>query len=195
MISAIILAAGSAKRMGQQKLRLDFKGKPILQWALEAALSSKLGEVICVVRELKEAQQAISIQHDKLRWIANERAHEGQSTSVIAGLKAISPQSEAALFLVGDQPLVKADLINGLIDLFSKSAALIVAPTFQGQTRNPVLFHRELFPELLKLTGDRGGRGLIERYKNNAAFLEWNEEGPFLDLDTWEDYEKLNRSR
>ncbi len=193
MISGIVLAAGAAQRMGQQKLRLDFKGKPILQWALEAALSSELGEVTCVVRELKEIQQKVSLKHDKLRWICNERAHEGQSTSVIAGLKAISPQSEAALFLVGDQPLVKADLINDLMDLFSKSAALIVAPTFQGQTRNPVLFHRELFPELLKLTGDRGGRGLIERYKEKVAFLEWGDENSFLDLDTWQDYEKLNR--
>ena len=193
MISGIILAAGAAERMGQQKLLLNLNGKPILQWVLEAALSSELDEVVCVVRELEEIQQGISLKHEKLGWAVNERAAEGQGTSVIAGLKAINPQSEAALFLVGDQPLVKRDLINGLIDLFRKTAALIVAPTFQGQTRNPVLFRRDLFPELLKLTGDRGGRRLIEKYKDKTVFLEWKEEAPFLDVDRWEDYEKLKK--
>lgn len=192
MVSGVILAAGAAKRMGQQKLLLDLKGKPVLQWVLEAALSSELGEVICVVHEMHEARERISIEHTKLRWISNENAPEGQSTSVIAGLKAASPHSEAALFLVGDQPLIKTELINGIIDLFRKSAALIVAPIFQGQSRNPVLFHRDLFPDLRKLTGDRGGRGLIDRHKEKAAFLEWKEESPFLDLDIWEDYERLN---
>ena len=194
MISGIILAAGAAERMGRQKLLLNLNGKPILQWVLEAALSSELDEVVCVVRELEEIQQGISLKHEKLGWAINERAAEGQSTSVIAGLKAINPQSEAALFLVGDQPLVKRDLIDGLIDLFRKTAALIVAPTFQGQTRNPVLFRKDLFPEFLKLTGDRGGRKLIEKYKDKAVFLQWKEEAPFLDVDRWEDYERLKRS-
>jgi len=193
MISGIILAAGAAERMGRQKLLLNLNGKPVLQWVLEAALSSELDEVVCVVREANEIQKGISLKDDKLRWVTNEKASEGQNTSVIAGLKAINPQSEAALFLVGDQPLVKRDLINGLIDLFRKTAALIVAPTFQGQTRNPVLFRRDLFPELLKLTGDRGGRRLIEKYKDKTVFLEWKEEAPFLDVDRWEDYEKLKK--
>jgi len=193
MISGIILAAGAAERMGRQKLLLNLNGKPVLQWVLEAALSSELDEVVCVVREANEIQKGISLKDDKLRWVTNEKASEGQNTSVIAGLKAINPQSDAALFLVGDQPLVKRDLIDDLIDLFRKTAALIVAPTFQGQTRNPVLFRRKLFPEMLKLTGDRGARGLIQQHKENAVFLEWNEESPFVDLDTREDYEILNR--
>ncbi len=193
MISGIVLAAGAAKRMGQQKLLLDFQGKPVLSRVLEAVLASQLYEVICVVRELKQIRQKILLGDDKLRWHTNEKAHEGQSTSVIAGLKAISPKSEGALILVGDQPLVKTELINSLIDLFNKNPSLIAAPTFQGQTRNPVIFHRDLFSDLFKLTGDRGARGLIEKYKAKAAFLDWDDESPFLDVDTWEDYEKLNR--
>lgn len=191
MISGIVLAAGAAKRMGRQKLFLDFRGRSVLQCVLEATLSSKLDRVICVVRDLEEVRQRIALKHDKLCWITNEKAHEGQSTSVIAGLKAVSPDSDGALFLVGDQPLVKPELIDGLVALFKKKAALITAPIFQGQTRNPVLFHKDLFPELLKLTGDRGAKGLIEKYRAKVAFLEWHEEDPFLDMDVWEDYERL----
>ena len=195
MIAGIILAAGAAQRMGEQKLLLDLKGKPVLQWTIEAALSSKLDEVVCVVRELKEIQQKVALTHEKLRWAVNDRAAEGQSTSIIAGLEAISPESEAAMFLVGDQPLVKPKLINSLIDLFKKEPALIVAPTFAGQSRNPVLFHSNLFSEILELKGDRGARRLIAKYRQDSAFLEWSEETPFLDLDIWEDYEVLDRKK
>lgn len=193
MISGIVLAAGSAGRMGQQKLLLNFRGKPVLQWVLEAVLSSTLDEVICVVRDVKEIEQKVAVKDDKLRWIVNDKAQEGQSTSVIAGLKAVRSHNEAALFLVGDQPLVRPELIDSLVDLFRRSASPIVAPTFQGQTRNPVLFHRDLFPELLKLTGDSGGRDLIRKFKDRVALLDWKDEAPFLDLDTWEDYETLKK--
>ena len=191
MISGVVLAAGAARRLGHPKLFLDLKGKPVLQWVLEAALSSQLDEVICVVRDVSEAHHRIPLMQDKLRWILNERADEGQSTSVIAGLEAVSPRCEGALFLVGDQPLIKTELINSLVELSRKSGAWIVAPSFDGQTRNPVLFRRELFSELLQLAGDRGGKSLIERHKEKSLFLIRQDKESYLDIDTWEDYERL----
>jgi molybdenum cofactor cytidylyltransferase len=68
---------------------------------------------------------------------------------------------------------------------------LIVAPKYKGQARNPVLFRRELFPDLLTLTGDRGGRALLEKHRKKAALIEWKEEAPFLDIDGAENYERL----
>jgi molybdenum cofactor cytidylyltransferase len=191
MISAVVLAAGRAARMGEQKLLLPLNDKPVLQWVLENALSSDLHEVTCVVRDLKPVRQRINLIHDRLHWLVNYAADRGQSTSVIAGLWAIEPRSEGALFMVGDQPLVKKDLIDALIERFTQSPALIVAPSFKGRARNPVLFRRELFPELLKLTGDRGGRLLIEKYQSQTELVEWDQEVPFLDIDVREDYERL----
>jgi molybdenum cofactor cytidylyltransferase len=80
-----------------------------------------------------------------------------------------------------------------LIEKFTEESAWIVAPTFKQQPRNPVIFHRNLFPELLQLTGDRGGRTLINKHKNNSVLVEWNDEIPFLDLDGHEDYERLKQ--
>jgi molybdenum cofactor cytidylyltransferase len=165
----------------------------VLQWVLESALASNLHEVICVVRDLKTVRQQISLVDDRLFWLVNYAADRGQSTSVIAGLWAVDPKSDGALFLVGDQPLVASELIDALIDQFETTSAPIVVPSFKGETRNPVLFRRELFPELLKLTGDHGGRALIDQNRDKAAVVEWTNEVPFLDLDVRADYERLKQ--
>jgi molybdenum cofactor cytidylyltransferase len=193
MISAVVLAAGRARRMGEQKLLLPLRGKPVLQWVLETVLASDVAEVICVVRDLESLPPRVSVTHEKLFWLVNQNADHGQSTSVIAGLWAIHPNSTGALFVVGDQPMMGSDLINALIGRFAKTTALIVAPTHNGQTRNPVLFRREIFPELLELSGDRGARGLIARHADQTEFVEWQDEFPFMDLDVREDYERLKQ--
>ena len=104
MISAVVLAAGRAERMGEQKLLLPLRDKPVLQWVLESALESEVHEVICVVRDLEAVRRRISLAGDRLFWFVNYAADRGQSTSVVAGLWAIDPKSAGALFLVGDQP-------------------------------------------------------------------------------------------
>lgn len=191
MISAVILAAGRAERMGEQKLFLPLGGKPVLQWVLESALASDLDEVICVARDFGPVRRQITVSDERLFWLLNYAADRGQSTSVIAGLWAAHPDSDGVMFMVGDQPLISKELINSLIEKFDQSSNLIVAPKFNGEARNPVLFHRKLFPELLKLTGDRGGRALLEKHRKKTGLVEWQEELPFLDIDQPEDYERL----
>ena len=112
MISSIVLAAGRAENMGEQKLLLPLRGKPLLQWILESALASDLHEIVCVVRDLSAVRRRISLADERLYWIINNAADRGQSTSVIGGLWAIHPKSDGALFLVGDQPMIQSKLID-----------------------------------------------------------------------------------
>jgi molybdenum cofactor cytidylyltransferase len=191
MISAIVLAAGRAERMGEQKLLLPLGDRLVLQRVLESALAANLHEVICVVRDLGAIRQQISLVDERLYWLVNYGADRGQSTSIIVGLWAIDPNSDGALFLVGDQPMVSGELIDAMLDRFDKSSAWIVAPSCKGQTRNPLLFRRDLFPELLQLTGDQSGRMLIEKHRDRTALVEWSDEVPFMDLDVRADYERL----
>jgi molybdenum cofactor cytidylyltransferase len=193
MISAIILAAGRVERMGESKLFSQLGGKPVLQWVLESALAADLDEVICVTRELNSARRQINIADERLFWLINYAADRGQSTSVIAGLWAANPTSDGVMFLRGDQPLVRPELINALIEKFEDTAAWIVAPKFNGEVRNPILFHRKLYPELLQLTGDHNGRPLVDKHKRKTALLEWSEEISFLDIDVPNDYERLKQ--
>jgi len=191
MISAVVLAAGRAQSLGEGKMLLPLRDKPVLQWVLESALASDLDEIVCVTRELASARRQLNLSDERLLWLTNYAADRGQSTSVIAGLWATNPKSDAVMFLVGDQPLIGKELINSLIEKFRTGSAWIVAPSFNGEPRNPVLFRRNLFPELLQLSGDRGGRALIEKHRNKTTLVEWKDETPFLDIDVHEDYERL----
>jgi CTP:molybdopterin cytidylyltransferase MocA len=62
---------------------------------------------------------------------------------------------------------------------FDDTESWIVAPKFNGEVRNPILFHRKLFPELLQLTGDRSGRPLLDKHKRKTALLDWSEKSLF----------------
>lgn len=177
--------------MGEQKLLLPLRDKPVLQWVLERALASGLTETICVVRDLGSVRRQITLAHERLFWLVHYGAETGQSGSIVAGLWAIDAQSSGALFLPGDQPFIRSELIDALIERFENSSAPIVAPSFMGQAKSPVLFRRSLFPELLKLTGDRGVRALLEKNPDKAELVSWDDEIPFIDIDARAAYERL----
>ena len=191
MISAVVLAAGKGDRMGQPKLFLPWRGKAMLQWVLESVLTSAVSEVICVVRDLTAVRAHISVSDERLSWLVNNPPDEGQSSSLIAGLWAIDARSEGALFVAGDQPLLDSALINALIDRSIEVPAPIVAPSFQGEIRNPALFCRALFPELLKLQGDQDERSLLKKYRDRTAIVEWRDAASFMDIEDREDDERL----
>ena len=102
-----------------RKWFLALGDKPVLQWVIESALASDLDEVIlCVSCELESARRQIKLVDERLFWLLNYAADRGQSTSVIAGLWAVNPECEGVSFWAGDQPLVRKELINSLIEKF-----------------------------------------------------------------------------
>ena len=191
MVSAVVLAAGRAENMGEQKALLPLRDKPVLQRVLEGALASKIGEVVCVVSDFESARRHVKVDNERLIWLVNYGADGGPKSTMIAGLWAIDPNSDGVLFLAGDQPFIRSELIDALIERFKNSRSLIVAPSFQGQPRNPLLFRRELFPELLKLSGNRGTRALLEKNRDQAELVPWGEEIPCVDVDARADYARL----
>ena len=191
MVSAVVLAAGVAESMREQEALLPLPDQPVLQRVLEGALASKLREVVCVVSDLVSARRHITIENERLIWLVNYGADGGLNSSLNAGLWAIDPNSDGVLFLAGDQPFLRSELIDALIERFENSRALIVAPSFQEQPRDPLLFRRELFPDLLKITGNRGARALFEKNRDQAELVPWDEEIPCVDVDARADYERL----
>lgn len=176
--------------MGQPKQLLPFDGEPLVRRVARQALASRLAEVIVVVGHAAGAVREALAGLD-VRLVDNPAYAQGQSTSVIAGVEAIRPQADAALFLMADQPFLDATLIDRLIAAYEDTGAPIVVPVFEGRRGSPALFDRSLFAELRQITGDEGGRQLLQRHRDAVVFVPLESERPLIDIDTPEAYRRL----
>ncbi len=192
-IGAIVLAAGSSSRMGRPKQLLPIGGQPMVRRVTESMCETSLAQVVVVVGAHAEAVTA-ALAGLSVDIVANEDWAAGMSTSVRAGLGALRPEIQAALIALADQPALTPDLLRTLVARHQSSGAPITAPFYQGQRGNPVLFDRQLFPELLAVEGDRGGRALFARYQGQIERVEVDDPAVIQDIDTIEDYESMPES-
>jgi molybdenum cofactor cytidylyltransferase len=170
-VAAIILAAGAGRRFGSLKPLAIWHGAPLLAHVVEAVRASQVNHAVLVTGYAeKRMGEFVRYRWPDLRIASNPDWAQGQSTSVRAGLRALSGGFGAALFVLADQPRLTPGVIDALLERRRQTLAPIVAPTYGGQRGNPVLFDRSLFAELMELTGDVGGRPLIAKY---AAQVEW----------------------
>ncbi len=189
-VGGILLAAGTSSRLGRAKQLLNFHGKPLVRQVAERALASRLESLHVVVgHQASEVRAALTGLH--LEVIDNPGFQSGQSTSLRVGLLSFPRSLKAAMILLVDQPFVDTQLVDQLIGLYEESGALIVAPEFHGRRGNPVLFDQQLLPEMRTIVGDTGARDVIARHRDRLITLALSSEQPFLDVDTWEDYQKL----
>jgi molybdenum cofactor cytidylyltransferase len=163
-----------------------------LRHVVEAALASPVDEVVVVLGHgAAELEQELP-RDPRVRSVLNPDYATGQSSSLKAGINALAFQAQAAVFLLGDQPLISSQAIEALVSTFRSRHSAVVRPRYRGTPGHPVLFARALFPELLQITGDQGGRELIARHQSDVATVELNLEPP-VDIDTRDDYFQLVR--
>jgi molybdenum cofactor cytidylyltransferase len=167
VIAGVVLAAGHSSRLGRPKQLLAIHGEPLLRYTVRRILSSSLDEIFVVVGHEADAVRS-AIDDLTVRSVFNPDFARGQSTSVRAGLKALSPETAAAVFLLGDQPGIDPDLIDALIAAWSASNAPVVAPRYTDGVGNPVLFDRRVFPNLLTLEGDQGAKPIVRDFQRKG---------------------------
>jgi molybdenum cofactor cytidylyltransferase len=189
--AGIVLAAGGANRYGDLKQLLPWHGEPLVRRAARVALEAGLSPVV-VVTGCRSSDVSSALEDLSLKIVHNPSWEDGQSASLHAGIKALPDETGAAVFILADQPRMTVQLISALVDLHARTSAPITAPRVGGQRANPVLFDRALFPELLKLEGDVGGRVFFsEGSPFQPAWLDWDDPGLLVDIDTPEDYQRL----
>jgi molybdenum cofactor cytidylyltransferase len=208
--AAIILAAGSSSRMGggRHKLLLPLGRRPVLAHVLEAALASQARPIIVVVgHQANQVRAQIAAYDDSngVSIVENPAYLKGMSTSLQAGVQTLLTYGykkdeyetsarttvDSALVLLGDQPLITPQVIDALIDARTRTGKCIIAPLIDGKRGNPILFAADLFPELLEVTGDEGGRSVVERHRSEVATIEIASAATIYDVDTWEAYQQV----
>ncbi|MCI0519945.1 MAG: putative selenium-dependent hydroxylase accessory protein YqeC [Chloroflexi bacterium] len=187
-IAGVILAAGESRRMGQTKALLMWRGEPFIRHVIRAAMAAGLSPVVVVSGA---AMPLIRAATGDLRpvLVYNPDWQEGQSASIRWGLKALPPECGGAAFLLTDQPQVRAELIQTLVETHAATREAVIAPLIDGRRGTPALFDRVTFPDLLHLQGDVGGRAIFSRYP--PVWLPWHDAAMLLDVDSPEDYAHL----
>lgn len=190
-VGAVVLAAGSSTRMpGSQKLLLEFDGRPMIKSVIEAASDGGCHQIV-VVYSSDDIKQAVG---GDAELVHNPRAHTGMASSLQVGLRAMRPDMEAALVMLGDQPLVGSRTVAMLLRAWRREGsrpAVAVSRGDESKWAPPVVLARELWEELMTLQGDAGARQVLDRRPELVDIV------PALDrlddIDTPEDYAKIVR--
>jgi len=187
-VGAVVLAAGSGRRMGRNKMLLDAGGTALVAHVIEAASEGGCHLVNAVYAD-EAVRAAIG---SSARCILNRNAASGQASSLKVGLQSLPEEMAGALVMLGDQPLVGARTVSMLLKAWRREGARPAAASSyrdRSDWRPPVLIDRALWPELMSLRGDSGARQLFERRPELLDSVPAS--GRPDDVDTPEDYAKI----
>jgi molybdenum cofactor cytidylyltransferase len=186
-VASIILAAGSSTRLGRPKQLLRYKGTSLVRRAVELALAAALHPVILVVgarapEVLAEVEDLVA--EGMLTTVENRDYELGQSSSLHAGLALVPDWADGALMQLVDQPFLHPKDLTQPVDRFAETGAPAVVPTAEGKRGSPVLFRADQFPALKAVTGDQGGRGILQGLGDVVLEVPLDDPRAAIDIDT-----------
>lgn len=194
-VGAVLLAAGQNRRFeGGNKLLAPIDETPVVEHAAETLLAADAEEVVVVVgHEAAAVRDALGGRTVSFR--TNPDHADGQSSSVRTGVEAARDQGwDGAVFALGDMPFVDAASVDALVEQYATGTESIVAAAYDGGRGNPVLFDARHYERLANLTGDSGGRNLLQQ-RDDVALVETDDPGVTLDIDAREDLSEAANAR
>ncbi|MCF7569412.1 nucleotidyltransferase family protein [Sabulilitoribacter arenilitoris] len=190
-ISVVILAAGASKRMGTPKQLLKWGDSTLLSNAIETALKLQIKEVIVVLGANYNLIKK-TIHHYPVTILNNKDWHNGLGKSLAFGVTHLMHSKQivnGCLITLADQPFIKNNFLNTLIEEFNKNKYSILATSYKNKTSGvPVVFDKKYFNELVKLNSDKGAKEIINKYLSEVKNITPQLRN--IDIDTLQDYEE-----
>lgn len=192
IVSAVVLAAGKSERMGQNKLLLPLGEKLLIDSVLDALAAAGIDEQVVVLgHDLERVVEAIKPRLGKVKIALNVNYEAGMASSFQTGLMVLS-RVDAVFLVLGDEPILDPNLLQAMIQKLETNAeALIVSPIYNGKKGHPLLFRKQLFGEILSLTGTQTIRDVVHAHLDQLVTVE-APEWSIMDIDTPEDYARFN---
>lgn len=188
-VSILILAAGNSSRLGSPKQLVEFEGKTLIERTIETALL--ISEEILIVLGGNSDLILPTLERfaDKISIISNPDWQEGMGTSIRLGVEKLAEKSESILILLSDQPFISEVLLQNMLQISVSSGNPITSCVYNNTLGVPILFDESVFPELLKLNGEKGAKSFLHLYEGKISVVDFP--GGIIDIDTKEDVEKL----
>ncbi|MBI1743497.1 nucleotidyltransferase family protein [Candidatus Acetothermia bacterium] len=187
--SAIVLAAGESRRMGQNKLLLPWRGRTVIESIAVTLHECQISEIIIVLGHEADRIRAV-LQDQSVRFALNEKFSDGMLSSVQCGARAASASIDALLICLGDQPALSTHLIAPLLQAFAEDKGTIIVPSYRGARGHPLLVSSKYRDEILKLDPSIGLRQLRQRHADEVFIIEIPDGAVLQDLDYPEDYRR-----
>jgi molybdenum cofactor cytidylyltransferase len=190
MISAIILAAGQSKRMGQPKMLLPWGKTTVIEHVIMTFLRAGIEDVIVVTGGAREQIEKAISQYPIRKIHNNDYAAGEMLSSIQCALRAMPGQAQAALIGLGDQPQVEEKNVRLICEEFRDSQSGLVVPSFRMRRGHPWLVTRPLWDEILELKPPESPRDFLNRHADDIHYVNVDTQTVLADLDTPEDYQK-----
>lgn len=174
-LGCVVMAAGDARRFGENKLAAEFQGKSLIRRALEAVPAEKF-ERVAVVTQYPEVEKLAG--EFGFTSVRNPHPDWGISYTIRLGLECVG-ECGAVLFQVSDQPMLRRETVAAEVEFFLQHPDKLVGLAHDGVRGNPCIFPAAFFPELLSLTEDHGGSSVIRRHEEELLLFE----APALELE------------
>jgi molybdenum cofactor cytidylyltransferase len=168
--------------------------KPLLRLNGETFLTHVAGSMLITVERLvivlgahRDAIAATLPAHNRITQVENPDYMLGQLSSIKAGIRAISAHADGAIVHLVDHPTVLAATFHRLADAYESMGKPIVVTRCGGRRGHPVLFDRSVFDELQQAPPDVGARAVVKADADRVLYVDVDDPGVLLDLDTPED--------
>lgn len=189
MITAIVLAAGESKRMGEPKMLMPWGKSTVLQTVISTLQSAGVKDILVVTGGAH--QQVEALIGKTVETVFNEDYQNGEMLSSIQlGLTVKMREASAALICLGDQPQVEERSVRKICNAFLTSKSKIVVPSYQMQRGHPWLVARSVWDELLALKSPKTPRDFLRKNARSIQYVIVETQSVIADLDTPEDYLK-----
>jgi molybdenum cofactor cytidylyltransferase len=186
IIDGILLAAGESRRMGFPKPLLKVGSETFLERNLRLMLEVTRNLIVVTGAHQERVRAGIS-STSRIKIVHNPDFLRGQLSSLKCAIRETAPDAEAVIVHLADHPLVEAATFRAVADTFGLTKALVLIARNAGRRGHPVLFAKAVFSELMVAPDDQGARFVVNADPQRVVYVDVNDRGVSLDLDTPED--------